>query len=88
MASRREVCTAICGLSQAGFNPSKIAATLNIARTTVYRTLQKKSVGKSLEYNSTTTKKWKLTPRAAAGLKRRIKAAPTKSLRRVAAEAG
>ena len=35
MASRMEVRAAICSLDQVGFNPSKIAATLNIARTTV-----------------------------------------------------
>ena len=88
MSSRMEVRAAICGLAQAGMSPSKIAATLKIARTTVYRTLNKKSAGKSLQYDSTSRKKTKLTPRVAASLRRMIKPAPTKSLRQVAVESG
>ena len=87
MASRVEVRAAIIGLSSAGFGPSKIASTLKCARSTVYRTLQKKIDKKNpLEYDASSRTKRKLTPRVTAGLKRRIKAAPTKSLRRVAAE--
>ena len=70
-----------CGLSQVGIGPSKIALS------TVQRTLRKKSAGKSVEYDSTSRKKTKLKPRVAASL-RRIKCAPTKSLRQVATEAG
>ena len=89
MASRTEVRAEIIGLSEAGFNPSKIASTLKIARKTVYRTMKKKNNGTKnpLLYDSTSRTKRKLTPRVAALLKKRIKA-PTKSLRRVAAEAG
>ena len=83
-----EVRAAICGLSQAGMRPSDIVATLKVARSTVQRTLKKKNAGKLLEYDSTSRKKTKLTPRVAAGLRRRIKCAPTKSLRQVAAKAG
>ena len=62
---------------------------LKIARMIIYCTLKKKNDGTNpLVYDSTSRTKRKLTPRVAAGLKRRIKAAPTKSLRRVAAEAG
>ena len=83
------VCAAIIGLSEAGFNPSSIASTLKIARTTVYRTLKKNDgTKKPLEYDSTSRTKRKLTLRVAAGLKRRIKAAPTKSLWRVATVVG
>ena len=89
MASRTEVRAAIIGLSDAGFNPSKVASTLKIARTTVYRTLKKRKNGTNpIVYDSASRTKPKMTPRVTAGLKRRIKAAPTKSLRRVAAEAG
>ena len=67
---------------------SDIVATLKVARSTVQWTLKTKNGGKLLEYNSTSRKKTKLTPRVAAGLRRRIKCAPTKSLRQVAAKAG
>ena len=45
MSSRMEVHAAICGLSQSGIGPSKIASTLKIARSTVQRTLNKKKAG-------------------------------------------
>ena len=88
MSTQMEVRAAICGLSGAGMGHPKIAATLKIAQSTVQRTLKKKSADKSLEYDLTSRKKTKMTPRVAAGLSRRIKCAPTKSLRQVAAEAG
>ena len=88
MSPRVEGRLAICGLSAAGMGPSKIAATLKVARSTVQRTLKKKTAGKSLEYDSSNRKKTKLTPRVAADLRRRIKCAPTKSLQQVAAETG
>ena len=87
MSNRTEVRAAICGLAAADMKPGKIAETLKVARSTVHRVLKKKKKGKSLEYNMSTRKK-KLTPTVAAGLRRRIKAAPTKSLRQVAAESG
>ena len=86
MSSRMEVRAAICGLAQAGMRQSD--ATLKVARSMIQSTLKKKNAGKSLEYDLASQKKSKLMLRVAAGLRRRIKCAPTKSLRQVAAEAG
>ena len=66
----------------------EIIATLKVAHSTVQRTLRKKNAGKLLKYDSSTRNKTKMTPRGAAGLRRRIKCAPSKSLRQVATERG
>ena len=87
MSDRMATRHAICALSDAGRSNKEILRILNVAKTTVIRTL-KKAAGGGLEHDTTRRKKTVLTPRVAAGLKRRIKAAPTKSLRRVAKEAG
>ena len=74
-------------MTDAGRSNKEIVRILNVAKTTVIRTLKKKAAG-GLEHDTTSRKKTILMPRVAAGLRRRIKAAPTKSLRRVAKEAG
>ena len=78
-----------CALSDAGSSNNDIIRTLKIAKTTVIRTLKKRiGGGTGLEHDTTSRQRTVLTPRVSAGLLRRIKAAPTKSLRRVAKEAG
>ena len=74
-------------MTDAGRSNKEIVRILNVAKTTVIRTLKKKAAG-GLEHDTTSHKKTILMPRVAAGLRRRIKATPTKSLRRVAKEAG
>ena len=75
-------------MTDAGRSNKEIVRILNVAKTTVIRTLKKKAAGGRLEHDTTRHKKTILTPRVAAGLRLRIKSAPTKSLRRVAKEAG
>ena len=87
MSDRMATRHAICALSDAGRSNKEIVRILNVAKTTVIRTL-KKRIGGGLEHDTTGRKKTILMPRMAAGLKRRIKSASTKSLRRVAKEAG
>ena len=79
---------AICALSDAGRSNNDIVRIFKVAKTTVIRTLKKKAAGNGLDHNTSGRKKTVLTPRVAAGLRRRIKSTPTKSLRRVAKEAG
>ena len=83
MATRHAICT----LSAAGQSNNEIVRTLKVAKTIVIRTLKKQAAG-GFEHDTTRRKKTVLTLRVAAGLRRRIKSAPTKSLRRVAKEAG
>ena len=87
MSDRMATRHAICALADAGKSNKEIVGTLNVAKTTVIQTLKKQAAG-GLDHDTSSRKKTVLTPRVAAGLKRRIKAAPTKSLRRVAKEAG
>ena len=87
MSDRMATRHAICALADAGRSNNDIVRILNVAKTTVIRTLKKKAAGE-LEHDTSSRKKTILTPRVAAGLRRRIKAALTKSLRRVAKEAG
>ena len=88
MSKREQVRAAICGLNAAGKTAMEIAATLKCGRATVYRALKKESKGEGVRHAVRPRKRPVLTPRVAAGLRRRIRAAPTKSLRRVAAESG
>ena len=87
MSDRMATRHAICALSDAGRSNNDIVRILKVAKTTVIWTLKKQAAG-GLEHDTTGRKKTVLTPRVAAGLRRRIKAAPTKCLRRVAKEAG
>ena len=80
---------AICALSDAGSSNKEIVRTLKVAKTTVIRTLKKRNGGGTgLEHDTSSRQRTVLTPRVSAGLRRRIKAAPTKPLTRVAKEAG
>ena len=87
MSDRMATRHAICALSNAGKSNKEIVRILKVAKTTVIRILKKQAAG-GLDHDTSGRKKTVLTPRVAAGLRRRIKAAPTKSLRRVAKEAG
>ena len=88
MSKREKVRAAICCLHDAGKTAMDIAATLGCGRSTVYRTINKIKVGEGIKHAVRPKKRPVLTPRVAAGLRRRIRAAPTKSLRQVAAESG
>ena len=89
MSDRMSIRHAICALSDAGSSNNEIVRSLKVAKTTVIRTLKKRiGAGTGLEHDTTGRKRTILTPRVSAGLQSRIKAAPTKSLRRVAKEAG
>ena len=89
MSDRIKIRHAICALSDAGSSNNEIVRSLKVAKTTVIRTLKKRNAG-LLEHDVSGRKKTRtvLTPRVSAGLRRRIKAAPTKPLTRVAKEAG
>ena len=88
MGADMDMRRAISALLDAGKTPTAIVRDLSCARSTVYKVKNLKKAGQGLDYAFTPQKKSVLTPRVRAGVKRRIKAAPTKSLRRVADEAG
>ena len=81
-----EVRAAISALLDAGETPTAISKTLNVARATVYRI--KKTGQDPGAPNIRQKKKTILTPRVLGGLRKRIRCVPTKSLCRVADEAG
>ena len=88
MSKRLDTRAAICALFDAGNSVTAIAKALKTSRPTIYRTLNKRASTGTIQHAAGPRKKAVLTPRVAAGLRRRIKAAPTKSLTRVAEEAG
>ena len=71
-----------------GKRPVDIVRDLGCGRTLVHKVQTLKAQGKDLSSFKRDRKKTVLTPRVTAAVRRRIKAAPTKSLRRVAREAG
>ena len=79
---------AIAALLQAGKTTTVIAKEVSCSRFLVYKVKKLQEAGKDLGYAFTPRVKAVLTPTVRAGIKRRVKAAPTKSLRRVAREAG
>ena len=88
MTDRIKIRHAICALSDAGSSNNDIVRTLKVAKTTVIRTLKKRNGGGGLQHDVSGCQRTVLTPRVSARLRRRIKAAPTKPLARVAKEAG
>ena len=86
MSKREKTRATIFGLHDAGKTAIEIAATLECSRSTVYRALTKMAAGEGVRHAVRPQKRPVLTPRVVAGLRRRIRAAPTKSLRQVAAE--
>ena len=87
MSERKNVRTAIAALVRAGKSTREINTDLECSKTFVLRVKRRLASGKSPQVSPRKRKKTTLTPRAMGGLKKQIKAAPTKSLRRVAKEA-
>ena len=89
MSNRVDNRAAISALLDAGEAPVAIAKTLGVSRSTVYLVKNKKKAGKDPTKEGLKGRASPVvTPRVLGGLKKRIRAAPKKSLRRVAAEAG
>ena len=78
---------AIAALIEAGKTNNAIAADLKCSRSLVLKVKRRLAAGKDLQPSPRKAKKPVLTSRVVGGLKKRIKVAPTKSLRRVAKEA-
>ena len=78
---------AIAALIEAGKTNNAIAADLKCSRSLVLKVKRRLAAGKDLQPSPRKAKKPVLTSRVVGGLKKRIKAAPTKSLCRVAKEA-
>ena len=84
---------AISALIRAGKLPTEVAADLGVARTTVYRVKKRMELADSDQEPDLGVKfgarsRPVVNPRTRNAIKRRIRAAPTKSLRQVAREAG
>ena len=88
MAGIEAKCQAIAALLQVGKTPTVITKEVSCSRFLVYKVKNLQKAGKDLGYAYTPRVKTVLTPTVRAGIKRPIKAAPTKPLRRVAREAG
>ena len=88
MSERLDTRRAISRLLDAAKTPTMISKDLCCARSLVYKVKKLKEAGLDLEHAAPPRKKRVLTPRIRAGLKRRIRSAPNKPLRRVAEEAG
>ena len=87
MNSWSEKRIAVSALIDTGKLTNTIAADLGVGRSLVLKVKRRLAAGKDLQASSRKAKKLILTPKVVGGLKKRIKAAPTKSLRRVAKEA-
>ena len=87
MSEQRNIQTTISALLRAGKTPKEIVRDLGYARATVYRIKTRIDAGKDPQPSPRKRKRPTLTPRVVAGLKKRIRSAPTKSLRKVAAKA-
>ena len=88
MSSRSETQTAIAGMVHAGQSISAIVSTLGTSRSTILRVKKRLAAGKDPQASPPKRKAPILSSRVVGGLKKHIKAAPTKSLRRIAKEAG
>ena len=87
MQTWKEKRIAVSALLDAGKSINGIIANLGVSRALVLKVKSRLASGKDLQASPRKAKKPVLTPRVVGGLKKRIKAAPTKSLRRVAKEA-
>ena len=88
MPTRKETREAISALLDAQKTPTEIANTLQCSRPLVYKVKKLKAGGKNMSHAFSARKKTVLTPITRAAIRRRIRSAPTKSLRRVAKESG
>ena len=87
MASWSDKRIAVSALISVGKSTNVIVADLGVSRSLVFKTKRCLAAGKDLQPSPRKAKKPVLTSRVVGGLKKRIKAAPTKSLLRVAKEA-
>ena len=87
MTSRQDVRAAISALLDAGKTAKEIVGDLQCGKSVVYEVKKRKEAGKSAQASPRKRTRTTLTPTVIAGLRHRIKAAPTKSLRKVAKEA-
>ena len=87
MQTWKEKRIAVSALLDAGKSINRIIADLGVSRALVLKVKSRLASGKDLQASPRKAKKPVLTPRVVGGLKKRIKAAPTKSLCRVAKEA-
>ena len=87
MNSWSEKRIAVAALIEAGETTNAIAADLKVSRSLVLKVKRRLAAGKDLQASPRKAIRPVLTSRVVGGLKKRIKAAPTKSLRRVAKEA-
>ena len=87
MTSRSDTRAAISALLDAGKTAKEVVAALQCGKSVVYEVKKRKEAGKGPQPSPHKRKSTTLTPTVVAGLRRRIKAAPTKSLRKVAKEA-
>ena len=88
MSTRKETREAILALLDAQKTPTEITKTLQCSRPLVYKVKKSKAGGKNMDHAFAARKKTVLTPITRAAIRRRIRSAPTKSLRRVAKESG
>ena len=88
MGSRLEVRRSIAVLLHAGKTPTEISRELSVGRKLVYVVKNLVACGEDLKIAPRHPKRPVMTPRIRANIKQRIKSAPTKSMRRVADEAG
>ena len=87
MNSWSEKRIAVAALIEAGKITNSIAADLKVSRSLVLKVKRRLAADKDLQALPRKAKRPVLTSRVVGGLKKWIKAAPTKSLRRVAKEA-
>ena len=87
MSKRLEVRQAISALLDADKAPKDIVAALKCSRTLVFKVQRLKKAGDTdLKHAFKPRKAKTLTPRVRAAIRRRVKAAPTKSLRKISRE--
>ena len=87
MSNAKDIRVAVTAMLQADRPIRTIMEDLKISRSTVMRVKRRVLDGKDPKGSPRKRRASVLTPRVVGGFKKRIKAAPTKSLRRVAKEA-
>ena len=88
MSTRKEVRVAVSALLDAGKSVTAISKDLGCSRRLIYRVKNLKAAGGDYQHQYPVRAGTVLTPMVRAGVKRRIRNAPNKSLRQVARETG
>ena len=88
MSSRCDTQTAIAAMVHAGQSISAIVSTLGTSQSTVLRVKKRLAGGKDPQASPPKRRAPILSSRVVGGLEKHIKVTPTKSLRRIAKEAG